>query len=518
MIARLTILRAAAPGLRRLVRALAGSSAAAALLASAAVVASPGGALAYPDAKIDTQIKPEFGLLLKPKLRQHHRPHKPRWRGRYGYRSGVYDPNDLGPYDDPPPFQGQTITVDCGNPAPLPPPVDSYGGSDGGGGNDSYGPADPGGDSYGDGAYPVSNGPISDAVRQVAPGGTVYVRASAACTETIVIDRPVIIAGEPTSAFADGPARRPQLTPAAAAPCIRVLPGSGNVEIRDFEIEAVRGAAASCVEAWDSSVALVRTRIRYTGDGSAIYAAGGRLIVRQSSIEAKTYDAAVVADGADFEISGTRIRGEGAGLDLTAGATGGTLERVKVHSDASAPGGEGVLIRGLRSGSGRIKIRNVLTRGWRVGFHLERGAAADIERSRVVGARYGVISDFGDLNLTESAIGADQIGVYVAGGRARIYRNRIFGVRTRGILAEPGSDIQRGDNWINQVGDWRSCAREDGEYCYDFSRSWGLLSDEGRDDAYGWQGDGYDAGYLRDGAPAPYTPPPVKRRRGWQRR
>ncbi|MDP1967365.1 MAG: hypothetical protein Q8K93_34765, partial [Reyranella sp.] len=339
------------------------------------------------------------------------------------------------------------------------------------------------------------------------------------------IDHPVIIAGEAVPLFDAGPNPKPAtIAPFDGEPCIRVATGVKGVEIRDLVLTTEKGGRSACVEAWDAEVALVRTTVNYWGDSAAVFASGGRLILQESVIDARTWDAAVVADGAVVDFTRTRITGEETGVDLTLAPGESRIEQTGViFRGAAAPSGVGILVRGLRSGTGQLSVRNSVVCGWRNGMNLDRGAQVDVSRSRFCRNLVGLVSD-GDLRLTESAIGAKDVGVYIASGRATIQYNRFYDWSRTPIWVEAGASADVDNNWAYYNGDcWRR-QWEPGMYCQRSNALPSSLRDEsGFNNPYRnwWESDGYDRGYSRDGAPRALPPPmppapPVKK--GWGRR
>ena len=542
------------PSFRRLLLALATAT-------GIGLTAAPVPALALPDAQVDQQIRPNFGGLINPPLKPRYRPDK--WKpgrykwGRKPYRPGYRPRYDDGYYDDYPRDQLVAV-VDCGSGVYIAGASSagnggSYGGSaplagappQAGGGRtappqaggyddrgDSYSTPDRG-SSYNDprggssssnyddgGNYGYSSPtPVSDALRTLADNGVLYIRGSAACTETIVVEHPVIIAGEGPSIFATGAeTSTATIAPSAGAACIRIAAGVKGVELRDLTLKTRQGGRMPCIEAWDAEVALVRTNVEYWGDASAVYASGGRMIMRDSVIEAKSWDPAVLIEGAVIDIARTKIAGEAAGVDLTPGNGESRLDQVGIIArGGETPGDVGLLVRGLRSGTGTMTIRNAVVCGWTAALHLERGANVDIARSRLCDAQRGVISAGASLTIRESAIGAREIGVYAGSGRTKVSRSRFYG-GARPAYAEPGAVLELEDNWVYSDGDcWR--ARYDrGLYCISARNLPGSLRERGWTGGYrrGWESDGYDYGYQRDGTPVPLPPEqPPKQKRGW---
>lgn len=509
------------------------------------LMAAPAPALALPDAQIDQQIRPNFGGLITPPLKPRYRPDK--WQpgrykwGRKPYRSGWNSRYNDGYYDDYPRDQ-MVAVVDCGSgvyiaggtgeaggygngaPGAAPPQAGGYGNDQGGGYStpdrgSSYSGSGGSKDSYGGPAGYASPTPVSDALRTLADNGVLYIRGAAACNETIIVEHPVIIAGEGPSIFATGAeTSTATIAPSAGNACIRIASGVKGVELRDLTLKTQQGGRMPCIEAWDAEVALVRVNVEYWGDASAVYASGGRVIMRDSVIEAKSWDPAVLIEGAVIDIARTKIAGEAAGVDLTPGNGESRLDTVGVIArGGETPGDVGLLVRGLRSGTGSMTIRNTVVCGWTTGLHLERGANVNIARSRLCDAQRGVISTGASLTVTESAIGAREIGVYAGSGRTKVSRSRFYG-GARPAYAEPGAVLELEDNWVYSEADcWR--ARYDrGLYCISARALPGSLRERGWTGGYrrGWESDGYDYGFQRDGAPMPLPPEqPPKVKRGW---
>lgn len=441
-------------------------------------------ASAYPDARVDAQIRPNFGGLITPPLRStykpghwtkpDHKPHRPRH---------PYPPK--GPY---PPAQGGYLTsliVDCADPA--------------------LGPY-----------------PISDALWALAEGGVLFIRArGGVCRETIYIDRAVTIIGEGAPAFGGGEPQPARIVAPPGAPCIRVAPGARGVELRDLVIESDQGGRSACIEAVDAEVALVGSYVRYAGEAAAIFASGGRLIARDSTIEARTNDAAILADTATLDFTRVRIAADTRGLDITPAAGESRLTQVGVIAEGGAlPGSTGVTVRGLRSGGGKLVVRNSYVGGWITGLYVDRGAKLELLRSRVV-ARRGIISDWGEVVVRESAIWGDEYGGYFAGGAPVIEHNRFGGPRG-GLLFDSQARPSLQPNSLYATDGCDPYGYGQGLYCQPyqtappglFSGPQDAFAGPGAGGGYGWGHDGYDRAYQLYGAPRPYVPPQPPPRRG----
>lgn len=453
-------------------RRLAGLGAAAACVLCLGVA---GEAQALPDAKIDQQIRPNFGILLAPPLRHTYRPSawKPRrGQGGHGYGHGSGYPGAGGSRR---PLYLDSITVDC---------------ADGRGGGSQ----------------------LADAIYNLADNGVLYIRSrGGVCRETLEIDHPVIIAGEGPPAFGNVGSGVAKLSPPDGAPCIRIAPGVKGVEIRDLVIEANQGGRSACIEAQDADVALIRSSVRYQGDASAIFVQGGSLIMRNSVVEARTNDAAILADGAAVDILQSKISADVRGLDITPAPGQSRLVQVGVTSPGPGlPGSTAITVRDQRSGAGSLLIANSVIRNWITGVYVDRGAEVELTRNRIIRVRRGVLSDYGKVRVRQNAIAADEYGAYFAGGRPEVAGNRFIGA---GVNYERGVEPITEPNYIYspQGCDYRM---PPGAYCRPMIEAPRAITDESGFEAsgrYGWEVDGYERGYARDGAPTAW--PPIPRRK-----
>lgn len=455
--------------------------------AGAALVLSAfaGAAEAYPDraAGVDSQIRPNFGGLIQPPVRPQWRPDRRRGPGKGGKPPL------------PPKRDQYNIAVDCS--------IETESGT-----------------------------PINDALRRLADYGKLYI--SGTCHETVEIMHPAILIGEGASVFDEGSPRLATIAPLDGDACILIGDGVEAVEIRDLILTTEKGGRSACVESYGANVALVRSKVIYWGDAPAVFASGGKLILRESVIDGRTWDAAVVADGSLVEIFRTRISGEETGVDLTlADGESSIRESGIMYRSAAAPSGVGVLVRGQRSGSGVLSVENSVVCGWRNGVNIDRGGIVNIKRSRLCRNQVGIVSD-GELSLLESAIGAKDVGVYVASGRATILRNRFYDWTRTPIWISQGRPVISGEgpeveaNWA-YFGAPPNCwdrVWDDGVYCKTYATLPPGIRDESVfDNRYRdwWEADGYDRGYIRDGAPTiilprPTPPKPTTTRRPFFRR
>ena len=364
-------------------------------LAGALAALGAAGAFAFPDARIDAELKPHFGDLLFPPIRHHERYRFDRSRG---YRP--LHPERYGAYGH---GGALDITVDCSDP---------HGGPR----------------------------PLSDALYFLAPGGTLHIRPGSACHDSLYVEKPVVIVGEADSAFAGDGQRRPIIEALPGSPCIAAAPGV-RVEMSDIALVDEQAARNGCVEAEDGDIALTRVSVRYAGQRSAVDVTGGRLIVRDSQIDAHQADSAVLAEDTAVQIVHSEIRSQLVGLDLTPSLTSPSAvinSRLVGPSggDALEPRTVGIMVRGGQRASGQLDIKDSFIGHWRTGLWLDAGSRVDFESSRIFKSALGVLVDEAEGTVRDSAIGASQVGIYAGSGKLVLDHNRIYGFRQAPIVLD----------------------------------------------------------------------------------
>ena len=385
-----------------------------ALAAAAVVVLAAPDLQAYPDAKVETQTRPDFGLLLNPPTKRR-KPHRPRYRDRPDYRGHHYGP-DYRPWDGP---LRDVAFVDCGQ---------------------ARGPND-----------------VNRALDSLAPGGTLILRAGGApCLDSVRISKPVTIQadggrpwrgrrlgefrGEWTSLPATLKARAGQV-------CIDIAPiATGEVVLRNMVIEATEGGDQPCIYSEGANLRLESTVIRYAGDGSAIYVDGGSFEAYEDSlIDANTYDRAVYAEDAvvklrDFTITGTPA----IGLDITpSGAQDSELEEVNFFTKPGSPvfGTPSVGINVSPSRTvGRLNIHRAKICGFGVGVWTAGPNVVNISDTHICRAGKGIGAYGGELKVESSAIGANIIGIQIgAAYPVSINDTDFYGAKEYDVFLEPGA-------------------------------------------------------------------------------
>jgi len=453
------------------------------LVGGAAALAYPSSTpnAAWPTAKVDAQLKPNFRELIEHRHYRYERPRWSRWRrfnwvgdcGAYGGCGGYppCDPND--PYCAAAGYgQGGGYPCDPADPYCQPPqqaypcdPAAGYycgdPGYTGGGYPGSPGWA-PGGDPYalppaviyGGGREHVTvdcradrPGRLSEALLEVADGGVIHLKGKGpACTGTLQIGKPVIIQGDPPSAFPTEPDAGPAVISAPpGAPCAVIDAGPrAGVEFRDVVIEAPEGGRSACIQTFSSAVALIRTTVHYAGESSALYLQGGRLVANDTEIDSGGYDAAIWAEDAAIGMRNVGITSASTGLDVKP-AVGQTvsLNHVSITSTpgASVGGGSmsGLIGRRARAGDCAFVIENTYIAGFRTGLLFEPGLKVDVTRSRIDQSRMGIAIDGAVLNMQETVVDATEYGVYAYSGRADVTGGYVTSVLREPFGADPGA-------------------------------------------------------------------------------
>ncbi len=474
---------------------------------------------AWPTAKVDAQLKPHFRELIGLDRRHwgYERPSWSRWRNFYwrgdGYGGGGYGGSQG--YCDPYDPYCQAAGYGCN-------PGDPYCQSQGGGYSEGYpqqgyGGCDPtsgicsqlggevysgrpgwvGGDPYSLPAYGLPGGSIYDtyggrgrehisidcrreepgriqrALDEVAEGGTIHLRGRGpACSGTLQIGRPVIIQGDPPAAFPiDGDAGPAVITAPPGSPCAVIDAGPrAGVEFRDVVIESAAGGRSACLQTFSSAVALVRTAVNYSGESSALYVQGGRVVANDAEINSSGYDAAIWAEDATLGFRNVGINAASTGLDVKPGI-GQTiaLNHVSIVSNAGGPNGggpmSGIIGRRGRGGDCAFVIENSYVGGFRTGLLFEAGLRVEVSRSRIDQSRMGIAIDGGTLVMRGTAIDATEYGVYAYSGRGEITGGYVTSVLREPFGADPGAVLVARDVsvYADGCGGW---GRHDGWLCH----------------------------------------------------
>jgi hypothetical protein len=366
---------------------------------SALAMAIAGGlTLSAPDvqaqtaARVESQTRPNFGLLLDPPTRQSRPRQQRRWSDgthRPGWQPSLHGPSF--------PHFGATgteevVLVDCGG--------------------------NPG------------SGAIEAAVARLRPGGSLILRSTAgACVGLLQINKPLTVIGDagldPRNWDQNA---APTLQAPDGAPCV-IVSGGVRVTFRDVVFAAPRAGDASCIIGDRSEILLNRVAIRYAGDRPAIFVEGGLLDLRDVEVDAETLSPAIVADRASVNADELWVTKALSGMEITAGdGPISRLNRVRLvgsyQQSNFGPRPVGLSILASRQ-QDLVEVTNSKICGYPDALILE-GAKFRIDRSRICGTLQAVTVHGGEALIENSRIVADELGVEVDAGVATL-RGNVFG-------------------------------------------------------------------------------------------
>lgn len=391
---------------------------------AAALLAAPSSE-AYPTARVETQTRPDFGLLLRPapKRRKPYRPH--RYTGDRGYPDR---PHGDRPWDGDRPGDGpgrDVAFVDCAE----------------------------------------ARGPnaINRALASLKPGGTLIIRSRGEpCLDQVRVTKAVTIQGEDRywrdgieerGGRQRGERGRPRTVQwSGLVPTIRARGGvcmdivtTDKVVLRDIILESVEDGDAPCLVSQGANLVLESTLIHYKGSGPAVYVDGGTFGTRDNTlIEAETYDRAVYIENGEADIDDLTITGSpsiGVEIEPTSNADS-RIENVRFWSRAniaaSEPASVGIVVSPSRT-SGKVHIRRAQICGFAVGLWSSSARLVTIKNSHICRAVKGISVHGGELEVEDSYIGAQSIGIQIGAAKVTLGQVNFYGVRYRDIYLEPGA-------------------------------------------------------------------------------
>lgn len=372
---------------------------------------APDIATASPDAKIDQQIRPCFGLLIQPNLSNgcKVRYAKPRPCARGYYRS-----------------RGRCV------------PGGGYGPGYGGG----YGQREINCDY----AYP---GQVSEAVARLYDGDTLTLTSTngGTCVDSLNITQSITIVVRNYSPGLNNPI----LVAPAGQPCIRIQPGVQYVVLEGLGLEASRAGSASCITGRATEIALKGVTIRYDGDASAFDVADSRIELSGVTFIGRTRSAVVKASGTimaqDVEIAATALGGafETSGdsrlRDIRIVRLGDWTGSSRTRNSA------GFVLSGMNRQQ-LVTIDGLYVDGFSRGVYIGGGDETTLLRPVVRDSDWALTVENANLRVNEGELEATDVGLYVASGIAFAANNKIVGVMRSGIYADAGGQIRAVDNRI----------------------------------------------------------------------
>ena len=366
---------------------------------SLALGVAPEAAMAgSPDAKIDQQIRPCFGLLLEPNLStgcrvKHYRKPKPRYGTGYGPSRGRY-----------------RTWVDC------------------------------------DQAYPGEAGEVLDRLYE---GDTLTLRSrgGGACVDSLNVTKSVTI-------VADGyaPTRgRPILVAPTGQPCIRIAAGVQYVVIEGLGIDALRAGSASCITGRATELALKNVVVRYDGDASALDLGESRLEASNVTFIGRTRQAVVKATGAimadNVEVAATAI---GAAFEAGEDSRIRDFRVIRLGDwtgSSRSRNSAGFVLAGMNR-SQLVQIEGLYVDGFSRGVYVGGGDETTLLRPVVRDSDWAVVVENADVRVLEGKLEATDVGVYVGSGTVYAADNAIAGVMRAGLFADNGAQVRARDNRV----------------------------------------------------------------------
>jgi hypothetical protein len=410
-----------------------------ALLGLSALALS-GAAAAFPDARVEAQLRPDFGLLLKPHVHRHHH----HWGAGGcvdcggGYAGGGYD-------------RGPDYVPDYGRDrGPIGPMLDA---------------------ASVDCNDPAQGARLPELVRRLNPGGTLIMKPGDACVGTLYIDKPITIEGQGDRPYGknipigpDGSAavERGVSTiigpPDGHAPCmvVRIQDGLATdseraVVLRNVVLQSGHDSDESCLDIEHGVVRLETAMIDYSGHGAAVYVGDGMLVTGDPRgeedphydaggrrdrvfIQAPSAEEAVQVDGGQIELRDTTI--VGSGINFDSADKGSTIDAIAVIQPPSSeagrafdPGQAGIAIGG--HGRANLTIRDSTICGFGIGVFMESANVVTLDNNLICHAAKGIYAAGGQFSATNNQIAVSNIGIQIgAASPITVTGNGIYGTAT----------------------------------------------------------------------------------------
>ncbi len=349
-------------------------------------------AQALPDAKVDQQIRPNFGALVAP-------PTRPKSRHR-----GPRGPGPIGP-----PIL--MTDIDCAR------------------------------------AWP---GQISDTIARGWDGMTItlYTTNGRGCQEAVVVNRPAQIVGgwDYAPRFAT-----PLLVAPAGRPCISLSP---NIwfKLENINIDQNEGEGAPCIQGQNNTVTVVNSGIAYAGSDGAITLAGeSRLTILDSQIVSRSQGPAVSMRGR-LKVQRSTIGAAVVGLRATptndASILGLRLVRLDDWTGSRRSAASAGLVLNDIGDSQLIESRGLEVTGFSRGVYVSGAGEISFLRPTVSQADWAMLVEGPTTRIAQGDLAAQEVGVYAAAGTTFISGTKIRGVMRSGIFAERGAKVRSVDNTV----------------------------------------------------------------------
>ncbi|MDI1364442.1 MAG: hypothetical protein PSX79_06160 [bacterium] len=373
---------------------------------SLGLIAAPQMALASPDAKIDQQIRPCFGLLIEPNLSRGCRVH---------YKKPHYQPCPRGSYR----VRGR---CEYGNGGYVQREI-----------NCDY-------------AYP---GQISDTLARLYDGDVLTLTSTqgGACVDSLNITQSVtIVVRNYTPSL-----NRPILVAPAGQPCIRIAPGVRYVVLEGLGIEAQRAGDASCITGRATELALKGVTVRYDGEGSAMDVQESHVELQDAVFIGRTRQPVLKATGeimaSNVEVAATAI---GAAFETSGDSRMKDVRIVRLGDwtgSSRTRNSAGFVIAGMNRQQ-LVQIDGLYVDGFSRGVYVGGGDETVLQRPVVRDSDWAVVLENANLQIRDGDLEAHDVGIYAASGVVFASNNRIHRVMRSGIYADAGGQVRSVDNRV----------------------------------------------------------------------
>ena len=368
-------------------------------------------------ARVDSYIRPCFGVLLDPELRTC-RSQTRRYDGNYGY-GDFYNR-----------FRGGVVAhFDCG-----------------------------------EGTYGLDR-----LLARLPAGSTVYLRGArgwrssnslseadlppayagySVCEVSLHLRKSIVIQPDTGPGYNEHPLvlKAPQ-----GENCVRIEPTADQVIIRNLTLMSTRGASQSCISASGGELTLDNSNVRYDGERSAITIDAGRFNMTDTNLIARTEDSALEVNHASLYISNSRVASTFNGIrgDLTNDSRllGVTVLQLGDWQGFQRGENAKAIDLSLETNRSIITIDQTKTLFYGNGLYLS-GVGEALVSNSLFYSDHAITSDLERVRILNNYIFADEIGISLERGTAYVGDNHIRLVRTAGILKKTGAQLRAVNNHI----------------------------------------------------------------------
>jgi hypothetical protein len=298
-----------------------------------------------------------------------------------------------------------------------------------------------------DTAYP---GQVSEVAAQLYPGDTLTLSSTEgrACVDSLNITQAITIVAD--SSYQPG-LGAPLLIAPPDKPCISIGRGVEYVVLVGLMIQAERAGRESCIVGTATELALDGVVIRYSGDGSALDVSNSRVEMRNTGFIARSTTAAVKVSGTlvarDVTVAATAL---GFAFEPAADSTLSNLKIVRLGDwtgSSRTRNSAGLILSGMNR-SQLIQASDISVDGFSRGIYIGGGDEIVLDRAKVTNSDWAILLEGSTLTLRDAELEAADVGLYVATGQANMSDSKIVGVMRSGVFAERGGQVRSRDNRV----------------------------------------------------------------------